>query len=70
MMRNFLFMPLKFIYWGLLGSAGVAGFIAGRSGFRRVMKNRRAREVCFKISIFSILINLYLSFFIPDNLVC
>ena len=45
MMRNFLFTPLKIIYLALLGTAGGAGFLAGRSGVRRLMANRRARQV-------------------------
>ena len=45
MMRNYLFTPLKFIYWALLGTASGAGFLAGRSGVRRLMNNRRARQV-------------------------
>ena len=45
MMRNFVFTPLKIIYWALLGTAGGAGFLAGRSGVRRLMANRQARQV-------------------------
>lgn len=48
LIRGLVFNPLKFIYWGLLGTAGVAAIFAGRSGLRRLMKNNNpTRDVSF-----------------------
>ena len=45
MLRDFVFRPLKFIYWGLIGTAGIAGLLVGRAGVRRLMNNNRTRNV-------------------------
>lgn len=45
LMRNLLFNPLKFIYLALIGTGAVALILTGRSGYRRLAANRRARDV-------------------------
>ena len=45
MLRNFVFNPIKYLYWILLATSVIAFFLFGRSGVRRLLANRRAREV-------------------------